>query len=68
MVAFEVLEKVFGTVGEVAHRIEQLGGGQDRLTVWATLDDDQIDQILVGHAQQVGMIYHNPATTTFVLV
>ena len=68
MVAFEVLQKVFGTVGEVGHRIEQLGGGQERLTVWATLDDDQIDQILTGHIQQVDMIYHNPTSTTFVLV
>ena len=67
MIAFDVLEKVFSVVGKVTHRIEQVGG-QERLTIGTALGDDQIDQILAGHVQQVDMIYHNPTSTTFVLV
>ncbi len=67
MVAFEVLEKVFDVMGEVTHRIEKMGG-HDRLTIGTALSDEQVDQILAGHVQQVDHIYHNPASTTFVLV
>ena len=67
MVAFEVLEKVFDVVGKVTHRVEQTGG-QERLTIGAALGDEQVDQILVNHQRQVGMIYHNTNSTTFVLV
>lgn len=67
MISFEVLEKVFGLVGEVTHRVEQLGG-KEHVTVGVALDDELVDQILVNHAQSVGMIHHGQASTTFVLV
>lgn len=67
MIAFDVLEKVFSVVGKVTHRIEQVGG-QERLTIGTVLGDEQVDQILVDHQQQVGMIHHTPTSTTFVLV
>ena len=67
MISFEVLEKVFGLVGEVTHRVEQLGG-KEHVTVGIDLTDEAIDQILVGHAQSVDMIHHSQASTTFVLV